>query len=81
VGELWRKGNVMGSIATLLAVLLVAGSLAALPLYADEGDGGGDGYSEPPAAEDGTLILAEEGGGGDGNGEPSPEEARNVVSV
>jgi hypothetical protein len=68
----------MKHMSIMLAVLLVAGSLTVLPLYAD--DGGGDGeYSEPPAIENKTVMLADEGGDGARYGEPSPEEARNVV--
>lgn len=60
-------------------MLVVAGPLAVWPLYASEGGGGG-GYSKPPAVENETVMLAEEGGDG-GRGEPSPEGARNVVLV
>jgi hypothetical protein len=70
----------MKHMSIILAVLLVARVLAALPLYAD--DGGGDGgYSEPPAVENKTVILADEGGDSAKHGEPSPEEARNAVLV
>jgi hypothetical protein len=67
----------MKYISALLALLLVAGSLAVRPPYADEGYE--DKYREPDAAEKETLILTEDGGGD--HGEPSPEEGRNVVMV
>jgi hypothetical protein len=69
----------MKHMSIILAVLLVAGSLVLSPLYADEGDDGVD-YREPPAVENGTVILADEGDDGD-HGEPSPEVSRNVVLV
>jgi hypothetical protein len=54
--------------STLLAVLLVTGLFGVPALFAD---GGGD-YSEPPAVEDGTVILAD--GGGDLGGQPVDEQ-------
>ena len=69
----------MKYMSRLLAVLLVVGSLAGLPLYTKEGDGGE--YRGPPAAENETVIQADEGGGDGVQGEPSPEEARNIVLV
>ena len=47
----------MKHMSIILAVLLLAGVLAVLPLYVDEG-GGDAGSSEPPAVEDKTVILA-----------------------
>jgi hypothetical protein len=70
----------MKHMSIILAGLLVAGSLAVLPLYAGEGGGDG-GYSEPTAVEDETVILASEGDGDGGHGEPSSKEACNVVLV
>jgi hypothetical protein len=69
----------MKYMSTLLAVLLLVGSLAVLPLYTEEGDGGE--YSGPPAAENEAVILSDEGGGDGVQEEPSPEEARIVVLV
>ncbi len=57
----------------LLAALFVAGSLSTPMLYAD---GGGD-YSEPPAVEDGTVILAD--GGGDLGGQPVDEQTGQIL--
>jgi hypothetical protein len=71
----------MKHMSIILAVLLMAGSSAMLPLYADEG-GGDDAYSEPLTEKNDTLILADEGGdNGHAHGEPSLEEAHNVVLV
>jgi hypothetical protein len=70
----------MKHMSIILARLLVAGALAVLPLYVDEG-GGDAGSSEPPAVKNKTVILADEGGDGPALGEPSPEEARNAVLV
>ena len=69
----------MKHMSIILAVLLVARVLAALPLYADAGRDADS--SEPPAVENKTVILADEGGDSDKHGEPSPEEARNAVLV
>jgi hypothetical protein len=49
----------MSCMSTLLAVLLVVGSLAALPLYADEGGDGDGAYSERPAVANGSVVLAD----------------------
>jgi hypothetical protein len=69
----------MKYMSIILTVLSVAGVLAVLPLYAD--DGGGDGeYSRPPAVENKTVILADEGDGAR-HGELSLEAARNVALV
>jgi hypothetical protein len=75
-----RGGSSMKHMSIILAVLLVAGSLTVLPLYVDEG-GEDAGSSEPPAVENKTVILADEGGDSPPHGEPSPEEARNAVLV
>jgi hypothetical protein len=64
----------MKHTSTLLAVLLVTGLFGAPALFTD---GGGD-YSEPPIAEEGTVILAD--GGGDLGGQPA-EEARDIALV
>jgi hypothetical protein len=69
----------MKYISTLLAGLLVIGSLSVLPLYR-EGSKGGE-FSRPPVVEDETVLLADEGGGDGVQGKPSPEEARSVVLV
>jgi hypothetical protein len=72
-----KGGSMMKYISTILAGLLVAGSLAGLPLSADEGDV--DEYRESSAMEKETLILTEDGGGD--HAEPSPEEIRNAELV
>ena len=69
----------MKYVSTLLAVLLVVGSLAVLPFYTEQGEGGE--YNGPPAVENETVILADEGGGDGVHEKPSPEEARNVILV
>jgi hypothetical protein len=58
--------------STLLAVLLVTGLFGVPALFADSG---GD-YSDPPAVEDGTDILADSGG--DLGGLPADEQAGEV---
>jgi hypothetical protein len=73
----------MKHMSIILAVLLVAGVLAVLPLYTGEGCGAAS-SSDPPAEENKTMILADEGGDMRDifdHGEPSPEEARNAVLV
>ena len=69
----------MKYMSIILAVLLVVGVLAVSPLYADEGRDADS--SEPPAVENKTVILADEGGDSAAHGEPFPEEARNAVLV
>jgi hypothetical protein len=68
-----KEGHAMKYASMLLAVLLVARSLGMPTLYAD---GGGD-YSEPPAVEDGTIILAD--GGGDLGGQPIDEPTGGIL--
>jgi hypothetical protein len=70
-----KEGHAMKYASMLLAVLLVAGSFGTPMLYAD---GGGD-YSEPPAVEDGTVILAD--GGGDLGGQPVDEQTGEILMV
>ena len=70
----------MKHVSIILAGLLMAGVLAVLPLYVNEG-GGDAGSSEPPAVENKAVILADEGGDSAHHGQPSPEEARDAVSV
>jgi hypothetical protein len=62
----------MKHTSTLLAVLLVTGLFGVPALFAD---GGGD-YSEPPAVEDGAVILAD--GGGDRGEQPVDEQTGEV---
>jgi hypothetical protein len=69
----------MKYISMPLAALLVVASLAVSPLYADEGGDGSDEYGEPPAVENGAIILAEEGGGGDEYSEPPTMENEIVI--
>jgi hypothetical protein len=73
------RGNAMRCMSTLLAILLVVGSLAGLPLNTEESEGGE--YSGPPPVGSETVILADEGGGDGVQEKPPPEEPRNVVLV
>jgi hypothetical protein len=62
-----KEGYGMKDASTVFAVLLVAGLFNVPALDADSG---GD-YSEPPAVESGTVVLADSGG--DLGGQPVVE--------
>ncbi len=71
-GRKTKEGHAMRYMTSMLAVLLVAGALGVPGLYADAG---GD-YSEPPAVENDTIMLAD--AGGDRGGQPVDEQAGEI---